>query len=83
MGGRAGGQLLALEASFKKVTEGIKEVIRQDREKQVVAMLGWGGSWQIRQNIENALRKLDTNDLDVFKFCCAKNNSDEITAGLP
>ena len=56
-------------ASFKKVTEGIKEVIRLDREKHVVAMLGWGiFSWQIRLNVENALRTLDTDYLDVFKL---------------
>jgi aryl-alcohol dehydrogenase-like predicted oxidoreductase len=56
-------------ASFNKVTEGIKDVIRHDREKQVVAMLGWGVfGWQIRQNVENALRKLDTDYLDVFKL---------------
>ncbi|MFQ5484963.1 MAG: hypothetical protein ACE5DO_06485 [Desulfobacterales bacterium] len=29
-------------ASFKKVTEGIKEIIRKNREKNVVALLGWG-----------------------------------------
>jgi len=53
--------------SFKKVTEGIKQVIRQDREKHVVAMLGWGAfGWQVRQNVESALRKLDTDYLDVF-----------------
>lgn len=56
-------------ASFKKVTEGIKEVIRQDREKHVVAMLGWGAfGWQVRQNVESTLRKLDTDYLDVFKL---------------
>jgi aryl-alcohol dehydrogenase-like predicted oxidoreductase len=56
-------------ASFKKVTEGIKQVIRQDREKHVVAMLGWGlFGWQIRLNVENALRKLNTDYLDVFQL---------------
>jgi aryl-alcohol dehydrogenase-like predicted oxidoreductase len=56
-------------ASFKKVTEGIKQVIRQDREKHVVAMLGWGlFGWQIRLNAENALRKLNTDYLDVFQL---------------
>ena len=56
-------------ASFKKVTEGIREVISQDRDKHVVAMLGWGAfGWQIRQSVENALRKLDTDYLDVFKL---------------
>jgi len=56
-------------ASFKKVTAGIKEVIRKNREKNVVAMLGWGFfGWQIRQSVEKALRKLNTDYLDVFKL---------------
>ena len=56
-------------ASFKKVTTGIKEVIRKDREKNVVAFLGWGFfGWQVRQSIEKALRKLHTDYLDVFKL---------------
>ena len=55
--------------SFKKVTSGIKDVIRQDREKHVVAMLGWGFfGGQVRQSVENSLRKLDTDYLDVFKL---------------
>ena len=54
---------------FKKVTEGIKEVIRKDREKNVVALLSWGYlGWQVRRNVENALRKLNTDYLDVFKL---------------
>ncbi|WP_304511708.1 aldo/keto reductase [Desulfobacula sp.] len=56
-------------ASFKKVTAGIKEVIRKDREKHVVSLLGWGFfGWQVRQSIEKALRKLNTDYLDVFKL---------------
>ncbi len=56
-------------ASFKKVTAGIKEVIRKDRDKNVVAFLGWGFfGWQVRQSIEKALRKLNTDYLDVFKL---------------
>ncbi|MDH3329247.1 MAG: aldo/keto reductase [Desulfobulbaceae bacterium] len=55
--------------SFKKVTEGIREVIKADREKHVVAMLGWGYfGWQIRHSVENALRALNTDYLDVFKL---------------
>ncbi len=55
--------------SFKKVTVGIKEVIRKNREKNVVALLGWGFfGWQVRQSIEKALRKLNTDYLDVFKL---------------
>ena len=43
-------------ASFKKVTAGIKEVIRKNREKNVVALLGWGFfGWQIRRSVEKAL----------------------------
>jgi len=53
--------------SFKKVTEGIKEVIRKNREKNVVALLGWGFfGRQVRRSIENALRKLNTDYLDIF-----------------
>ncbi len=56
-------------SSFKKVTEGIKQVISQNREKHVVAMLGWGYfGWQVRRNVEKALRKLNTDYLDVFKL---------------
>jgi len=56
-------------ASFKKVTAGIKEVIRKDREKNVVSLLGWGlFGWQVHQSIEKALRKLNTDYLDVFKL---------------
>ncbi len=45
-------------ASFKKVTEGIKEVIRKDREKNVVALLGWGFfGWQCAE----VLKKHCTN----------------------
>ena len=56
-------------ASFRKVTEGIRDTIRRDRDKHVVAMLGYG-LWgrQVRQSVEKALRKLDTDYLDVFKL---------------
>ena len=55
--------------SFKKVTAGIKEVIRKNREKNVVALLGWGFfGWQIRLSVEKALLKLNTDYLDVFKL---------------
>ena len=56
-------------ASFKKVTEGIKNTIKHDREKHVVAMLGWG-FWgrQVRQSVEKALKKLETDYIDVFKL---------------
>lgn len=56
-------------ASFKKVTAGIKEVIRKDREQNVVALLGWGYfGRQIRRSVEKALRILHTEYLDVFKL---------------
>ena len=55
--------------SFKKVTSGIKEVIRKNREKNVIAMLGWGFfGWQIRLSVEKALHKLNTDYLDIFKL---------------
>jgi len=56
-------------ASFKKVISGIKEVIRKNREKNVIAMLGWGFfGWQIRRSVEKALLKLNTDYLDIFKL---------------
>lgn len=55
--------------SFNKVTEGIRDTIKQDREKHVVAMLGWGfWGWQVRQGVEKALKKLETDYIDVFKL---------------
>ncbi len=54
---------------FGKVTDGIREVIKGDRENHVVGMLGWGFfGWQVRRSAENALRKLGTDYLDVFKL---------------
>ena len=54
---------------FGKVTKGIREVIGQDRAKHVVGMLGWGFfGWQVRRSVENALRTLGTDYLDVFKL---------------
>ncbi|MFH1983412.1 MAG: aldo/keto reductase [Pseudomonadota bacterium] len=56
-------------ASYKKVKAGIKTVIGKDRENHVVALLGWGFfGWQVRRNVEKALRELDTDYLDVFKL---------------
>ena len=56
-------------SSFKKVTAGIRDVIRQDRDKHVLAMLGWGFfGGQVRNSIESALRKFDTDYLDIFKL---------------
>jgi aryl-alcohol dehydrogenase-like predicted oxidoreductase len=56
-------------ASFRKVTAGIQDVIKRDRERHVVAMLGWGYfGWQVRRSVEGGLRKLGTDYLDVFKL---------------
>jgi aryl-alcohol dehydrogenase-like predicted oxidoreductase len=56
-------------ASYKRVTAGIKKVIKKDREKNVVALLGWGYfGWQVRLGIEKTLRELNTDYLDVFKL---------------
>ena len=53
---------------FRKVTDGIREVIRSDRQSHVVAVLGRGFfGWQARRSAENAQRKLGTDYLDVFK----------------
>jgi len=54
---------------FGKVTDGIREVIQHEREKHVVGMLGWGFfGKQVRWGVEDALRKLGTDYLDVFKL---------------
>ncbi len=54
---------------FGKVTNGIRDVIKNDRENHVVTMLGWGYlGWQVKRSVENALRQLGTDYLDVFKL---------------
>jgi len=54
---------------FGKVTDGIREVIKNDRENHVVGMLGWGYfGWQVKRSVENTLRNLGTDYLDVFKL---------------
>jgi aryl-alcohol dehydrogenase-like predicted oxidoreductase len=54
---------------FGKVTDGIRDILKHDRQKHVVSMLGWGFcGWQVRRSVESALRKLDTDYLDVFKL---------------
>ncbi len=56
-------------SSFGKVKEGIRDVIRNNREQHVVALLGWGFfGWQIRRSVEKALRQLQTDYLDIFKL---------------
>lgn len=54
---------------FGNVTRGIRAVVQRDRENHVVALLGWGYfGWQVRRSVENAMRKLGTDYLDVFKL---------------
>ncbi len=56
-------------ASYKKTTEGIREVIRRERENHVVALLGWGYfGGQVRRTVEKTLKELKTDYLDVFKL---------------
>jgi aryl-alcohol dehydrogenase-like predicted oxidoreductase len=56
-------------ASFRKIKDGLREVIQKDREKHVIAMLGMGFfGWQVRKSVEKALRQLNTDYLDVFKL---------------
>jgi aryl-alcohol dehydrogenase-like predicted oxidoreductase len=56
-------------SGFGKVTDGIRDVIKHEREKHAVSMLGWGFfGWQVRRRVENVLRKLGTDYLDVFKL---------------
>lgn len=55
--------------SYDKVTQGICSVIRRDRDAHVVAMLGWGiAGRQVRYSVEHALRRLNTDYLDIFKL---------------
>jgi aryl-alcohol dehydrogenase-like predicted oxidoreductase len=54
---------------FAKVTVPLRELLRQDREKHVVTVLGmglWAG--QVRKGVEKALRELATDYIDVFKL---------------
>lgn len=54
---------------FGRVTEGIRDVIKHEREKHVVSLLGWGFfGRQVRRSVEGALRKLGADYLDVFKL---------------
>lgn len=52
---------------FGRVTEGIRAVLQADRERHVLAMLG-GGAFgrQVRWSVENALRSMKVDYLDVF-----------------
>lgn len=56
-------------ASFRKITQGLKAVLKQDRDRHVVAFLGMGGfAWQVRHSVESALKRLGIDYLDVFKL---------------
>ncbi len=56
-------------ASFRKITKGLKAVLKQDRERHIVAFLGYGGfAWQVRHSVESTLKKLGIDYLDVFKL---------------
>ncbi len=57
-------------ASFRKVREGISEVIARDREAHVVAYIGTvtAFGWQVRKGVESVLRKLGTDYLDVVQL---------------
>lgn len=52
---------------YGRVTEGIRAVLEADRERHVIAMLG-GGVFgrQVRWSVENALRSMNIDYLDVF-----------------
>lgn len=54
---------------FRKMTPAIQQLVAQERERHVIAMLGYGLlGWQVRKSVERALRKLNTDYLDVFKL---------------
>ncbi len=57
-------------ARFGKVTEGIREVLKTDREAHVVAHLAslTTFGWQVRKQVEGVLKKLGTDYLDVFQL---------------
>ena len=54
---------------FKKISEGLRDTIKSNREEHIVALLGWGYfGWQIRKSVERALRILNTDYLDIYKL---------------
>jgi len=56
-------------ASFRKITAGLKDILKADRERHVLAFLGMGAfGWQVRKSVEGTLKKLGTDYLDVFKL---------------
>ena len=56
-------------AGFKKISEGLRETIKPNREEHIVALLGGGYfGWQIRRSVEKALRILNTDYLDIYKL---------------
>lgn len=56
-------------STSKKMTAGLREVIKSDRETHAVAAFGWGYfGKQIRRGVEKTLLKLNTDYLDVLKL---------------
>ena len=54
---------------FNKISEGLRDTIKSNREEHIVALLGWGYfGWQIRKSVEKALRILNTDYLDIYKL---------------
>lgn len=55
--------------SYRKVNAGLRDLLKADRERHVVAFLGGGFfGWQVRRSVEGALRRLGTDYLDVYKL---------------
>jgi len=56
--------------SFRKVTDGIADVIARDRDAHVVSYLGGVTAFapQVRRQVEGALRKLKTDYLDCYQL---------------
>lgn len=55
--------------NFGKVTPVLRDLLKADRDQHVVAFLGMAMTARgIRRNVDRALRKLDTDYLDIFKL---------------
>jgi aryl-alcohol dehydrogenase-like predicted oxidoreductase len=54
-------------ASYGRVGQGLRRIIGRDRDRHVIAMLGWGLlGRQVEWSVNQALKQLDTDYLDVF-----------------